>query len=834
MSNGLGYTINNLKPPLNYFWRWADKGNVIEWREGDTICYRDELMAILKKLSPDGLPAFGSILLIISACRERSDTHASRKSILYPRIRLFDFYEKNQSDLDELKEMILEAVHFLQIVSALPSELRSGNNRVWLLYIIFSKVESKLSAEAADSMIGFFNAGNVDHIMFRDEPDDRIKIANSDVEKDSSAFMVKVFKDDMRWLQLALEIYPTVNELELAVRTGMQEVPNTIELEIPKLESGDLLTQLEEDASTTGLAQLTKRLIAALNIPMHAHGSSDQLFGGVSDITNRGNFDRLLLSELAHDDLSLMARLANNEALYLRREELPSNPEKQRILLVDTTLKMWGLPRVFAVSAALACAHNNKAKAHIASYTLSGTGFNEIDLTTKKGVVQALEQLDAALHCGRGLSQFMSQQAMREEDEVFLITAEEITHSILFQSILAALKKPVNFLVTVSRSGELRFYEYIKGRKKQLSEARFDLQGLLFHTNTPQKEKGVKSTRTLLNAPAFMQHLPSPLFLPASKIKFNADCFFEMKKDHLICVTIDQRVLYWNSKTRGAQEIIEHLEHGQICLGSAGDATLYILVFSGGKKYVRLYEVDLESDTVEITKLPETITGSAEMVFEEGYFYLKADNELFAIEAATGKAYPGKDRIGVFTLMRERNKQALANINLNFYKKFVNDGYTTINTVKSVYVNADGELGFDDRHISFRPNSGMIIIDHNRQEECKNTQVCKARYSETPVISLPNANLRFSRFVWADGSDVVADSRGFLHLKSADSTIGEITIVMIMGKPTACWSAEGHVCGPQYFTGKATTEGAAVTAFYVNYIQRFIDRIKKHATNAEI
>jgi hypothetical protein len=532
-----------------------------------------------------------------------------------------------------------------------------------------------------------------------------------------------------------------------------------------------------------------------------------------------------------------MARLANNEALYLRREELPSNPEKQRILLIDTTLKMWGLPRVFAVSAALACAHNNKAKARIASYTLSGTGFNEIDLTTKEGVVHSLEQLDAALHCGRGLSQFMTQQPMREEDEVFLITEEEITHSVLFQSILASLKKPVNFLVTVSRNGELRFYEYSKGRKKQLSEARFDLQELLFHTTEPKREKSVRKARTLLNAPAFMQHLPSPLFLPASKIKFNADCFFEVKKDHLICVTIDQQVLYWNKKTRGAREIIEHLEFGQISFGSDGDATLYILVYSGGQQYVRLYEVNLESNTIEITKLPEAVSGQAEMVFDEGYFYIKAENELCAIEAATGKVYPGKDRIGVFTLMLERSKKAFANINLNFYKKFVNDGYTTINTVKSVYINADGELGFDDRYISFRAhseaNSEMIIIDHNRQEKNKKARVCNAIDREMPAIGLPNTNLKFSRFVWAHGSELLADSRGLLHLKSADSTIPEITIVMIMGRPTACWAADGRTCGSPYFTGKGE-ERMVVTGFYHSYIKRYIDRITKHATNAEI
>jgi hypothetical protein len=815
MDNTLTRVVEYFRPPENYFWRWADNGQVIEWRDGDTICYRDELLDILKQLSHEGLPSIGAILLVLSACRDKPDTVDKEDSSSIV-LRLMNYYGKNTSILKGMKDRVVEATRMLHLVSALPQELRTGPKRIWVLYTIFKGLNKKITSAFAAGCIDCFNSGQLDNYIFKEG-----FLGNK----------AQIFSNDMQLLIQAMQAFPTVQQLEMSIRTGIEELPNTAELEVPKLETGDLLEQLEEDVRTTGLAQLTKRLIAALNIPMHAHGSSDQLFGGVSDITNRGNFDRLLLSELAHDNLSLMARLANNEALYLRREELPSNPEKQRIVLVDTTLKMWGLPRVFAVSAALACAHNNKAKARIASYALSGTGFHEIDLTTKEGVVQSLEQLDAALHCRRGLSQFMDQRVMREEDEVFLITEEEITHSVLFQSILASLKKPVNFLVTVNRSGELCFYEYIKGRKKQLSEARFDLQELLFHTTASKNEKNVRKTKALLNAPAFMQHLPCPLFFPASKIKFKVDCFFEMKKDHFVCVTIDRRVLYWNSKTQGAREIIEHLEFGQFCFGSDSDDTLYILVYSGIQKYVLLYEVNPGSNTVEITKLPETIDGMEEMVFEEGYFYMKAANNLFAIEAATGKAYPGKDRIGVFTLMLERNKKAFENINLNFYKKFVNDGYTTLNTVKSVYVNADGELGFDDRHVSLRPHSEahseMIIIDHNRQEENKNVRVYKAREMEAPAIELPNANLKFSRFVWADGSEVLADSRGFLHLKSADSSIPEITIVMIMGRPTACWASNGRVCGAAYFSGVSTPESGDVTGFYLKYIQRFIDRIKR-------
>jgi hypothetical protein len=525
-----------------------------------------------------------------------------------------------------------------------------------------------------------------------------------------------------------------------------------------------------------------------------------------------------------------MARLANNEALYLRREELPSNPEKQRILLIDTTIKMWGMPRVFAVSAALACAHNNKAKARVLSYTLSGNGFNEIDLSTQKGVVHSLEQLDAAMHCGRALTLFMGRQGIREEDEVFLITEDASTHSVLFQSILSALKKPVNFLVTVNRGGQLQFYEFINGRRKLLSEAKFDLQELLFQTK--KGEKITEKSRLTENAPAFMQRTPCPLLFPASKIKFKKESFCELRKDLLVCVTIDQRVLFWSHKTRGAREIIEYLEPGRFCFGWAGDSVLYILVYAGTAKFTRLYEVNHELNYVEITKLPDTLTLVTEMVFDAGHFYIKAGINLYSIDAATGKVYPGKDMASVFNNIVERQKNKT--IELSYFKKFINDGYTTLSTVRKVYVNGDGELGFDDRYIAFKKIHGAIFIEPNREKANKNRRVHWAKELDVPNMDIANTKLKFSRFVWPDGSEMLADSRGLLHLRSADKNIPEITIVMIMGRPTACWAADGRVCGSPYFTGVDTAESRDVAGFYYNYIQRFIDRLQKHGTVTEI
>jgi hypothetical protein len=398
---------------------------------------------------------------------------------------------------------------------------------------------------------------------------------------------------------------------------------------------------------------------------------------------------------------------------------------------------------------------------------------------------------------------------------------------VLFQSILSSLKKPVNFLVTVNRSGQLQFYEFINGRRKLLSEARFDLQELLFQTN--KKEKTPEKSSLTEYVPAFMRQRPCPLFFPASKIKFNGESFFELRKDHLVCVTIDQRVLYWNNRTRGAREIIEYLEPGRFCFGSDSESVIYILVYSGNTKYTRLYTVNLELNSVEITKLPESLTGITEIVFGEQWFYIKAKDNSFCVDAASGNVHT-REFLSVKIFERYKKYPTI----IHSFKRHINDGYTTINTVKHVYINRDGELGFDDRYISFRTTHGAIFIDHNRQDEKKSHRAFRAKEMDVPYMGIANTNLKFSRFMWADGSEALADSRGLLHLRSSDKNIPEITIVMIMGRPTACWAADGRVCGPSYFTGVNTAESNDVAGFYYNYIQRFIDRIAKYGTVTEI
>ena len=84
--------------------------------------------------------------------------------------------------------------------------------------------------------------------------------------------------------------------------------------------------------------------MAAVHVPPALHAQEELPLGGVSDLSNRGPLDRLLVSELANDELTLSVRVALNEALYLRREiaaapapEPPGDPAGRGV-------RMWGVP----------------------------------------------------------------------------------------------------------------------------------------------------------------------------------------------------------------------------------------------------------------------------------------------------------------------------------------------------------------------------------------------------------------------------------------------------------------------------------------------------------
>ena len=66
--------ISYLKAPSNGLWHWAEDGAVVVWKDGTTLAFREELVQILARLEPNGLPPFGSVVFLLAACRNKLPT----------------------------------------------------------------------------------------------------------------------------------------------------------------------------------------------------------------------------------------------------------------------------------------------------------------------------------------------------------------------------------------------------------------------------------------------------------------------------------------------------------------------------------------------------------------------------------------------------------------------------------------------------------------------------------------------------------------------------------------------------------------------------------------
>lgn len=792
--------IDYFSPYQEYFWKWTENGEVIEWSHHNTLCYREDLQNILSGISSEGIPPLSTVLLMLAACQgdlKKGSQGANTLELIPLGLEKSLMMTKQYS---EIKEYVDKAIAFLQVVSELPAEYRQGPKRILLLQTVFENIPKNISAEQAKNVVNEYKSGRLDEGILL------------------GSFILTRNKIEADFFPLveAGKKFLTTYLLELKLRTGVTQVPTPAKTELPEQQTPDLLELLAQDSKTVGITRLTQRLIAALNIPMHSKGISDQSYGGVSDISNRGNFDRLLLSELAHDDISLMARLANNEALYLRREELPSNLDLKRNILIDTTIKMWGTPRLFAVAAALACAQKKKQNTVVTSFAISGKNFLPIDLDSKNGVINALEQLDAAMHCGKGLEKFMNEQPSKTKTENFLITEAESDQSPEFLASISELKKSLNYLITVNRNGELQFYEFVKGSRKLISNTKFELEELLFASQPTAKR--VKSTKDI---PAILSCNPFPLLYPTSKIRMSARNTYDANPYGVIGISLDQRVLHWPFKGRGAWEVIDVIEKGDYAFGSNGGALIFILVKNEDSGLLKLYQYDRQSVQVKTFDFSKVILKPTTIAFFDNRFHITTASDTFQIDAEHATLVNKTDYKSLPDYLKKNPKASV--VNFNNVKKHINNGYSVLNTVKSVFLNGNGNLALDHRQIVIGNNKNLSIVANTNGT----LRTVHSRHIETVSLdALTNSYVKFSKFAWTDGSDAWIDSRGFIHLRSSDKNIPEITIVLIVGRETAGWTSDGKVFGSSYFIGENNPDMISVSDFLVNYLQRFLDTLR--------
>jgi hypothetical protein len=929
-----------LTPQADAFWEWRDGGEVITWRSGATIAFRPEVVAVLERLAPRGLPWFDAVVLFFAACR----AHDNISKIVLENL---DYRSTPLTGKEEPCRWFPDVLRALEAVHAVPFKLRDTRERkADLAEMVFEAAPpTELPATAAVIVRG----------LGEWRPD-------IDVDLETRRGPEHL----TRLVQLAAGADRiSAERLALRQKTGLEMLPEAVPVEATPHESlREFLGRLEKDEELGGFARLAKNLLATLTLPRPVSDSNDLPLGGVSDISNRGPLDRLLLSELAQDDLTFTARVALGEALYLRREAPPHVPPQRRVVLVDCGLRMWGLPRVFATAAAMALAVPRRKQAETLVYRPRGPHLDVVDLGTREGLVAQLAALEPEADPAEALP-VLARVALEEGDagEAVLITCDEVLADKTFRRALAACALPLLYVVAVTRAGRLQLTRRTPQGSKLLKEIHCELNDLL--VPRPAVAPLIDSSRdpswpTILRFDPFPLRLPHPV--DPGRLWGDVD-------SGILCLTTDRRLMLWDKRGRGARQLLDTLPSGRLHWVDSGVAaspvrSAVIGKLQQGELYLLHAELDL--GRCRVTRLPllhvnprgiaahagalyvifnshvevfssegqwlESRSLQPEMTWVHGRFFTSPDG-VYALSfngsnaafehVCQARICPGSDLIGMFDMVgidgplgvtahgtigpvrareeallgsRTSSKSVVAPVVISgpsepakdsdalpfFPRKLMGAPFrreaasadsqrivlspfpdpreqrpkwildlrkgtarqmshttpaimiasdllgaianrTLRHRFATIFVDRAGNLtlqassGRSHCHIAYDSVRRRIVLVTQAPTESRGRYVT---FVESP--SPPGTGYRLSVAIWRDGSRAYLDSRGLLHLKSADATIPELTLVLQEGT-VAGWCADRGLFGPDYFTG---TESVAEAAdVYREVLCRFLDHL---------
>lgn len=547
----------------DYFWQWEEDGTLLTIPvNGSTIAYRAFVVEVMELLKDQGLPPFGTLLLAIIATNQQG--YESIKMIENKLISLLT----QRTDIKYLNQDILKkGFNFLYQLSKLPMEYKEGEKRILLFHTIFSKSHNRLSIKDSKLLVK--------------------KIKNkysSIVNTIGRPIVEQVLNKDIRVLTLLNDRYPTVDWIIESIAS----IPENVDLELEEtIKEGDLISELISEPKTFHIGSLIKKIWGGLNIPMHHMAISQQPLGGVSDIANKGDFDKLLISEFANDDIIFLSRLANNEALYINREVPPQNDNFNRYILVDISLRNWGTSKTIAYAIMLALANHPKSKMKYEVY-LVGDSYHRVDFGSLADIIDMQRYVDSCLSPNKGLTSFFNECTI-QGSEVIFITNEDVMQYSDMKLFINEYRHKIDYVIYTDSIGRIDVYRMLKNSSKHLQSLSLNLADIW------TKEENKKSVK-LVEPDASELHPFTLLLSPrypcdGSMMKQENNYYFYRKGIFLKQVSPNKgcQILYNDFGKNVSQCIVGYNEDKQlmllICYDSYKELKLHNLVTGEKKSY---------------------------------------------------------------------------------------------------------------------------------------------------------------------------------------------------------------------------------------------------------
>ncbi|WP_419868666.1 hypothetical protein [Chryseobacterium sp. CT-SW4] len=783
----------------DYFWEWNTdedihdetgyhENNFISIPDVGVIAYRTYIIEILKELKSQGLPPLGSLLLVLYAIQ---DGYLKLDGVFY--------YLKRQSEkilISHIKDDVEAAIKLLENLKGLGSFMKKGTNKIILLQTLFKNSHNLISE------------GNAEMILLKlaKRP---YKLAECAIKKElPKSIVIK----DIKTLALLHQKFPSTEAIIEAIK-GFAPEPEleledaVVEEEITVETDKDFIQELIENPKTFQVGSLIKRIWSGLKIPMRHLSPGEQPVGGISDMTNKGELHRMLLSEFANEDDLFMSRIANNEALYIQREIPPEENIFERAILIDTSLKNWGTPKVLGFASAIAIISHPKANAESKVFAV-GQDIIPMHLNNVPDIVHQLNQVSPVLDVSGTLERFFTERTEKDL-EVFFITQEENLENNNLKKVIQENRDRLKFIITTSVEGELNVYKYNKGTRKHLQKIILPLAELWAHPprRVQEKRKRTSPGRKKIPVP---QNYPILFPTPVNRIStflYEGEFFILSTKKQLLRTYLSDN--YYNKnyfdhyKThRGSEVLFEDISvkpRGQFILARNKKQDYILCQYQPDKKLLS----KLNLNTNEYSELNVTgynIPLNFRLIYFDKSFYLHQSQ------------FPSIFKINIEGIVSIESVGHDEEIDKNVVKveteigRLANSGIKILSNISRIGINSENNLVIAQNELT-------QVYDHS-------ITLYKNKY-EIKILAEQDKN----KFTFSEDSEIITDTRGMLTFKSSNKNI-PVFYIPSTEYGFLSLATQTEFGGSEYYLPETTLlKVRKMEDMYSEYLKKFIEQI---------
>jgi len=844
------------QPYQNYFWEWEfTSGNHSAMAvvvDGPSIAYLDVIKDLIDDLNGDSLPSIGALFLLLYATRPQAKV----------------------SHLDSLR-------HFFQELRSRKTGIKAGfvtfDSAMKLLHLLrelpeFAKTETNrkiIISSLLKDCIGHLGETSYSQIKKDVYESDFLKQLKK-VRKRKNDVPKHVFYQDVRILSVISAQY---SSQECVLGLLSKETPladnKEVELELEHIyRLPDFVNILKGNSTLFKAGGLIKYLWSGMNLPKQDENKGHQPLGGVSDLTNTGDFDRILISEFAYSEDVFLSRLVNHEILFLDRETPPQKQIKTSIYLLDISLTTWGVPKIIELALFLSFVSQKKSN-HNNRLVLIGEEAKEEPFSTLNDLINVHNSIDGCLLSTQGIQTFLEAYELDKQTEVVVLTSNESYEMLEFQKEINAYREKIDLVITASRFGEIKVWSYAELEKYIIKDLTIPLKELWEKT---------ENQNHLFNFKHHNKNLQGniPILFPWIISK---DTTF--KVNGLYYLIFHNSVWLWKKENRGVQLIYSELRQPEnkfwltIALTNQGNAALYTYDKMNHKIQIytfnnqNLLEIGLE-DTLKPKRLFNNAGQFCIQAYDHSCWTLGKDNRFNKTNDNDIQLENRleQEKVAFYTTVKQ-NKECRYNVLTNVdyleaqfsleqdgdYRLYLGDKFVLSLSANPNILSKDKYFGslVDADSIELKSYASLFlkkmhiqkyrIVDVLKQhnislsiqdinlDEGHLLLVTDKTLKEILEIKLDLENCgavcyyKIDMFKFIEGS-TVSFYKGMIEFISSDASLKPFYISSVINSSLGM-ASDDHFAGNPYFYNE-TQEVIETNAFYELYIQPFIARIETY------